>query len=78
MDTSFTHATLSDLADPRYAGRVIDTPAPTANYPAMYPTLTPFTPGATPVPGQMNTNTGGATAPRRQQGGAIVIFYESS
>ena len=76
VDASFTHATLSDLADPRYAGRVITTPTPAVTYPAMYPTLTSFTPGSTPVPGQMNTNTGGATGPGLANGGAIVIFYE--
>ena len=64
VDTSFPHATLSDLGDPRYAGRVITTPTPAVTYPAMYPTLTSFT--SRPifrVPGQMNTNTGGATPP---------------
>ena len=76
VDPSFTHATLSDLADPRYAGRVITTPTPAVTYPAMYPTLTSFTPGATPVPGQINTNTGGATPPGGNNGGPIVIFYE--
>ena len=76
VDPSFPHATLSDLGDPRYSGRTITTPTPAVTYPAMYPTLTSFTPGATPVPGQINTNTGGATPPGGNNGGAIVIFYE--
>ena len=72
VDPSFTHATLSDLADPRYAGRTITTPTPAVTYPAMYPTLTSFTPGGTPVPGQINTTTTGfgGTA------GPYEVFYQ--
>jgi len=79
VDTSFPHATLSDLADPRYAGRVITTPPPEVTYPAMFPTGTSFTPPnnlANAIPGQMNTNTTSATPPGGNNGGAIVIFYE--
>jgi L-ascorbate metabolism protein UlaG (beta-lactamase superfamily) len=73
VDPSFTHATLSDLADPRYAGRTITTPTPAITYPAMYPTLTPFTPQATgAVAGQLNTTTTGfgGTA------GPYEVFYQ--
>jgi hypothetical protein len=72
-DPSFTHTTLVDLADPRYAGRVFTTPAVT--YPAMYPTGTSFTPPANlanAVPGQINTTTTGfgGTA------GPYEVFYQ--
>jgi len=75
VDPSFTHATLSDLADPRYAGRTITTPTPAVTYPAMYPTFTSFVPPTNPanaVPGQMNTQTTGfgGTA------GPYTVFYE--
>ena len=75
VDPSFTHTTLSDLADPRYAGRTITTPTPAITYPAMYPTLTPFTPPtavASRVPGQLNTTTTGfgGTA------GPYEVFYQ--
>jgi hypothetical protein len=75
VDPSFTHATLSDLADPRYAGRTITTPTPAITYPAMFPTGTSFTPPANlanAVPGQMNTTTTGfgGTA------GPYVVLYE--
>jgi hypothetical protein len=75
VDPSFTHTTLSDLADPRYAGRVITTPTPPVTYPAMYPTLTAFTPPtnvANRVAGQLNTTTTGfgGTA------GPYEVFYE--
>jgi hypothetical protein len=75
VDPSFTHTTLSDLADPRYAGRVITTPTPAVTYPAMYPTLTPFTPPTTVanrVAGQLNTTTTGfgGTA------GPYEVFYQ--
>ena len=75
VDPSFTHTTLSDLADPRYAGRTISTPTPAITYPAMYPTLTPFTPPtalASRVAGQLNTTTTGfgGTA------GPYEIFYQ--
>ena len=75
-DPSFPHATLSDLADPRYAGRTITTPPPEITYPAMYPAgLTSFIPPTTVanrLPGQLNTQTTGfgGTA------GSIEIFYE--
>ena len=62
VDPSFTHTTLSDLADPRYAGRTITTPTPAITSPAMYPTGTPFTPPTDPtlrVAGQLNTTTTG-------------------
>jgi L-ascorbate metabolism protein UlaG (beta-lactamase superfamily) len=73
VDPSFTHATLSDLADPRYAGRTVTTPTPAVTYPAMYPTGTPFTPpGSGAVAGQLNTTTTGfgGTA------GAYEVFYQ--
>jgi Metallo-beta-lactamase superfamily len=79
VDPSFTHTTLFDLGDPRYPGRVITTPTPAVTYPAMYPTLTSFTPPtnlASAVPGQLNTRTTGATGPGLANGGAITIFYE--
>ena len=71
VDQSFTpHATLNDITDPRYAGRTFTTPAQV--YPAMYPTGTSFTPGANPLPGQMNTTTTGfgGTA------GPYVVMYD--
>jgi len=75
VDPSFTHTTLSDLADPRYAGRTITTPTPAVTYPAMYPTLTPFTPPPTVanrVAGQLDTTTTGfgGTA------GPYEVFYQ--
>ena len=73
VDPSFPHATLFDLADPRYPGRVITTPTPAVTYPAMYPNLTPFTPPTTgAVAGQLDTRTTGfgGTA------GSIEIFYQ--
>jgi len=76
VDNSFTpHATLSNLGDPRYDGRVITTPAPAVTFPAMFPAGTPFTPPTDPtkrVPGQIDTRTTGfgGTA------GPIEIFYE--
>jgi hypothetical protein len=75
VDPSFTHTTLSDLADPRYAGRTITTPPPATTFPAMFPTGTSFTPPgnlANAVRGQINTTTtgfGGAAGP-------IEIYYE--
>jgi hypothetical protein len=74
VDPTFTHTTLNDLADPRYAGRVITTPTPAVTYPAMFPTGTSFTPPTNPanaVPGQMNTTTTGfgGTA------GPYEVFY---
>ncbi len=59
-DPSFVHSPLNDLADPRDAGRVFDSPPVT--YPALYPTGLPYTPPNNPalrVPGQMNTTTTG-------------------
>jgi L-ascorbate metabolism protein UlaG (beta-lactamase superfamily) len=74
VDPSFPHTTLFDLGDPRYPGRDITTPPPAISYPAMYPTLTPFTPPATggAVAGQLNTTTTGfgGTA------GAYEVFYQ--
>ena len=61
VDPSFAHTTLSDLADPRYAGGTLSSPS-TITYPAMYPTGTPFTPPtavASRVAGQLNTTTTG-------------------
>jgi hypothetical protein len=75
VDPSFTHTTLSDLADPRYAGRVITTPTPAITYPAMYPTLTAFTPPtnvANRVPGQLNTTTTGFGG----SAGPYEVFYQ--
>jgi hypothetical protein len=74
VDTSFAHSPLSNLGDPRYAGRVIETPPPAVTYPAMFPIGTSFTPSNNPAnprfPGQVNTNTGGVGG-----GGSITIFY---
>lgn len=75
VDPSFAHTTLSDLADPRYAGRTITTPTPAVTYPAMFPTGTAFTPPAnvaSRVAGQLDTTTtgfGGAAGP-------IEVFYQ--
>ena len=74
VDPSFPHNPLFNLGDPRYAGRVIQTPAPAITYPAMFPTGTPFTPPANPalrVPGQMDTTTTGFGG----SAGIIEIFY---
>ncbi len=74
VDPSFPHTPLFNLGDPRYAGRVIETPAPVVTYPAMFPAGTPFTPPADPalrVPGQIDTRTtdfGGSA-------GIIEIFF---
>ena len=71
-DPTFTHSTLFDLADPRDAGRVFDSPAVT--YPALYPTGIPYTPPNNPalrVPGQLNTTTSGFGG----SAGIIEIFY---
>src|SRR4051794_450793 len=88
QDASFTHTTLFDLADPRYAGRTITTPPPAVTYPAMFPTFTSFTPPANPtptnplVPGQMDTRTSGFGSPPAFPGGpvipggAITILYQ--
>jgi hypothetical protein len=62
VDPSFVHSPLNDLADPRDAGRVFETPPPPVTYPALYPTGIPYTPPANPasrVPGQMDTRTTG-------------------
>jgi len=74
VDASFPHSPLSNLGDPRYAGRVIETPAPAITYPAMFPTGTPFTPPANAalrVPGQIDTTTSGFGG----SAGIIEIFY---
>jgi L-ascorbate metabolism protein UlaG (beta-lactamase superfamily) len=73
VDPSFVHVPLTDLADPRDAGRVFD--APPVTYPALYPAGFPYTPpsnAALRVPGQLNTTTtgfGGAA-------GIIEIAYQ--
>lgn len=73
VDNSFTHTQLFDLADPRYPGRTITTPPPEVTYPAMYPTLTPFTPPASgAVAGQLDTRTTGFGG----SAGSIEIFYQ--
>jgi len=74
IDPSFAHTPLFNLGDPRYGGRVIETPPPAITYPAMFPVGTPYIPPnnvANRVPGQINTNTGGVGG-----GGAITIFYQ--
>src|SRR5262249_24698567 len=74
VDASFPHTPLNNLGDPRYGGRVIDTPPPAITYPAMYPTGTPFTPPANAalrVPGQLDTTTTGFGG----SAGIIEIFY---
>jgi hypothetical protein len=75
VDTSFPHTSLFNLGDPRYAGRVIDSPPPAITFPAMFPTGTPFTPPANPalrVPGQLDTTTTGFGG----SAGIIEIFYQ--
>lgn len=79
VDTSFPHTPLSNLGDPRYAGRVITTPTPEITYPAMFPVGTPFTPPANlanAVPGQMDTRTTGFGSPPGNPAGAIEIAYQ--
>jgi L-ascorbate metabolism protein UlaG (beta-lactamase superfamily) len=74
VDLSFPHSPLSNLGDPRYAGRVIDTPPPAITFPAMFPAGTPFTPPSNPalrVPGQMDTTTTGFGG----SAGIIEIWY---
>ena len=74
VDPSFTHTPLNNLGDPRYPGRVIETPPPAITYPAMYPAGTPFTPPTDPanrVRGQIDTRTTGTGG-----GGAITILYQ--
>jgi hypothetical protein len=74
VDNSFPHTPLNNLGDPRYSGRVITTPTPAITYPAMFPTLTPFTPpgnAALRVAGQMDTTTTGFGG----SAGIIEIFY---
>jgi len=74
VDPSFPHNALNNLGDPRYGGRVIDSPPPAITYPAMFPAGTPFTPPANPalrVPGQMDTTTTGFGG----SAGIIEIWY---
>ena len=74
VDLSFPHATLFNLGDPRYDGRVIATPAPAITYPAMFPAGTPFTPPTNPalrLPGQFDTRTTGFGG----SAGIIEIWY---
>jgi hypothetical protein len=75
VDPSFPHTPLNNLGDPRYAGRVIDSPPPPVTFPAMFPAGTPFTPPANPalrVPGQIDTTTTGFGG----SAGIIEIFYQ--
>jgi L-ascorbate metabolism protein UlaG (beta-lactamase superfamily) len=79
VDQSFPHTPLFNLGDPRYPGRVIETPPPPITYPAMFPAGTPFTPPANAalrVPGQMDTTTTGFGSPPGNPAGAIEIFYQ--
>ena len=77
IDPSFVHTPLSNLGDPRYGGRVIETPPPAITYPAMFPVGTSLVPGATPVPGQMELRTFRGQPPGTPNvGGAITIFYQ--
>jgi L-ascorbate metabolism protein UlaG (beta-lactamase superfamily) len=76
VDPSFTHTTLFDLADPRYAGRSITAPPPAVTYPAMFPTGTSLVPSATPVPGQMDLRTTGFGSVPGIPGGPITILYK--
>jgi hypothetical protein len=74
-DPSFPHTPLSNLGDPRYSGRTIDSPPPAVTYPAMFPAGTPFTPPSDAtlrVPGQLDTRTTGFGG----SAGAIEIFYD--
>lgn len=74
VDPSFPHTPLFNLGDPRYGGRVIETPAPAVTYPAMFPAGTPLTPPNDPalrVPGQMDTRTTGFGG----SAGIIEIFF---
>ena len=75
VDPSFTHTTLSDLADPRYAGRVITTPTPGGHLSGDVPdadVVHPTDAVASRVPGQLNTTTTGfgGTA------GPYEVFYQ--
>lgn len=75
VDPSFTHPGYSDLADPRFSGRVITAPDPAVTYPAMFPpgiSLTPPSNVANAVPGQINTTTSGSGA----LGGIITVYYQ--
>jgi len=76
VDPTFPHTPLNNLTDPRYAGRVITTPPPATTFPAMFPPLTSLTPGASPLPGQMDLRTTGFGSPPGINGGAITIFYQ--
>jgi len=75
VDPSFTHTTLFDRVDPRYAGTVIGT----TTFPAMFPTGISLIPPSDPalrVPGQMDLRTTGFGTVTGIPGGAITIFYQ--
>ena len=77
VDTSFPHSPLFNLGDPRYGGRVIETPAPAITYPAMFPLGTSLIPSNPPVPGQMELRTARSLpAGTLNLGGAITILYQ--
>jgi L-ascorbate metabolism protein UlaG (beta-lactamase superfamily) len=76
VDPTFPHTPLSNLPDPRYAGRVITAPPPAITFPAMFPALTSLNPSNPPVPGQMDLRTTGFGSPPGIPGGAITIFYQ--
>jgi hypothetical protein len=79
VDPSFPHTPLSNLGDPRFGGRVVETPPPAITYPAMFPLGTPFTPPNNPalrIPGQMDLRATAFGSPPGIPGGAITIFYQ--
>jgi hypothetical protein len=76
VDASFVHTPLSPFGDPRYGGRVIETPPPAVTYPAMFPVGTSLVPSSTPVAGQMDLRTTSFGSPPGNPAGAITIFYQ--
>jgi len=76
VDASFVHTQLSNLGDPRYGGRIIETPLPAISYPAMFPAGTPLVPSSTPVAGQMDLRATAFGSPPGNPAGAITIFYQ--